>query len=73
MNRRAFLATATAAAAAQEPSSPIVDTHIHLFSPDQSLFPYHANAPYRPEPLSLDDYLTFVAEAGISQDRKSVV
>jgi predicted TIM-barrel fold metal-dependent hydrolase len=65
MNRRAFLAVSAAAAAQAQQRPPTVDAHIHLFSPDQEIFPYHPNAVYQPEPASLAGYLPFVAEAGI--------
>ena len=63
--RRTFLATALAPLAAAQSKGPVVDTHIHLFSPDQERFPYHPNATYRPEPASLAEYSAFVQQAGI--------
>ncbi len=67
ITRRCFLASATAgAAAAQVSRPPLIETHLHLFSPDRRRFPYHPNAPYRPEPAPLEDYLVFAAEAGIT-------
>jgi predicted TIM-barrel fold metal-dependent hydrolase len=47
------------------PKGVIVDTHIHLFAPDQKRFPYHRNATYRPPARPLEDYVKFVREAKI--------
>jgi predicted TIM-barrel fold metal-dependent hydrolase len=44
----------------------IVDSHIHLFAADQRRFPYAADAPYRPEALTLEAYCKFAAEAKLS-------
>ncbi|MCP5117567.1 MAG: hypothetical protein GY953_42635, partial [bacterium] len=63
--RRTFLATALAPLATAQSATPVVDTHIHLFSPNLERFPFHPNATYRPEPASLADYSAFVAQAGI--------
>lgn len=65
ISRRALLGGALAAPLAATPEAPVVDTHIHLFAADQKRFPYHPNAPYRPEPAPLEDYSAFVREAGI--------
>jgi predicted TIM-barrel fold metal-dependent hydrolase len=54
-----------AAAAAPRPAGLLIDTHIHLFAADQKAFPYHANAPYRPEAQTLQDYSAFVRQAKI--------
>jgi L-fuconolactonase len=72
MNRRKFLAGAAATAAAGicaqaagRPSGPIVDTHVHLFSPDLRRFPLAANATYKPTPLPVEEYVRFAKAAGI--------
>ena len=65
--RRRFLQAAAAAplaahgaatfAAAQD-KSPIVDTHLHCFAgKDDSRFPYHARAPYRPDAAATPQHL----------------
>ncbi len=72
ITRRTFLAAAaavagrSAASAAVRPPGILVDTHIHLFAKDQQRFPYHANAPYKPEAADLDDYKAFLAESKIN-------
>ncbi|MEZ5395382.1 MAG: hypothetical protein R2724_21555 [Bryobacterales bacterium] len=71
ISRRAFLTTAAAAlpAAAARPEGVLIDAHIHLFAKDQSRFPFHPNAPYRPDtsasPQDLEEYRRFVAESKI--------
>lgn len=50
---------------AARPGGVIVDSHIHLFAGDSAKFPYAKNAPYRPEPLTLETYTRFAREAGI--------
>lgn len=50
---------------AARPGGVIVDTHIHLFAGASKEFPYAANAPYKPEPLTLETYSRFAAEARI--------
>jgi predicted TIM-barrel fold metal-dependent hydrolase len=61
----AFLAAAPGLAQASRPEGPLVDTHIHLFASDTRRFPYHRNAPYRPEARTLEEYAPFVKQAGI--------
>jgi len=72
---RAALAMAAAAIGAKgqvkRPKGPIVESHIHLFASDQKRFPYHANAPYKPAPIPVDEYVRFAREAGI--DRAVIV
>ncbi|MCC6860096.1 MAG: amidohydrolase [Bryobacterales bacterium] len=66
--RRAVLGQSLAvlpALAAARPKGTLVDTHIHIFSPDLKRFPYHANAVYRPPARPLEGYLEFVKQAGI--------
>ena len=71
LTRRSLLAAALAAPAAAlpRPNGLLIDTHIHLFAKDQKRFPFHANAPYRPDtsasPQDLEEYRTFVATAKI--------
>src|SRR5436305_5040339 len=71
MRRRAFLsglaagAAAVSARAATRPAGPIVDTHVHLFSPDLKRFPLAPNATYKPTPLSVEDYVRFAKSVGI--------
>jgi predicted TIM-barrel fold metal-dependent hydrolase len=66
--RRAIIGHSLAALpvlAAPRPKGTLVDTHIHIFSPDLKRFPYHANAVYRPPARSLEGYLEFVKQAKI--------
>ena len=65
MNRRQFLYTASAALASAAPTSPIIDTHIHLFADDRKRFPYHKDATYQPPAAPLEPYKAFVQQAGI--------
>ena len=69
LTRRSLLAAALAAPALARPKGLLVDTHIHLFAKDQRKFPFHANAPYRPDtsasPQDLEEYRKFVAKAKI--------
>ena len=44
----------------------LVDSHVHLFSYDQTTFPYHPSAVYRPKAEPLAPYLDFVRQAKIS-------
>jgi len=55
----------------KRPKGPIVESHIHLFASDQKRFPYNANAPYKPAPIPVDEYVRFAREAGI--DRAVIV
>jgi predicted TIM-barrel fold metal-dependent hydrolase len=57
--------TAATAQGADRPARPIVDTHVHLFAADQRRFPLAPNAPYKPEPLPVETYMTFARAAGI--------
>ncbi len=67
LTRRQVLAGATALPVwnAGRPAGVIVDSHIHLFAGDPQRFPFAANAPYRPEALTLEAYGKFAAEAKI--------
>lgn len=77
-SRRAFLKTAAAGAIAVASQThargssalqrvPVVDTHLHCFAgKDEPRFPYHARAPYRPEPPATPEYLLkCMDEAGV--------
>lgn len=65
MLRRHFLAASSVATLPVcAANGPLIDTHIHLFEPE--VFPYHANAPYRPPAQPLGEYLAFVKQAGIT-------
>lgn len=86
VNRRSFLASlALPALAAADPKGPFVENTTHMFSSDQSAFPYHPQATRRPPPLDVEKYNAFVKESGLThtvivhseayqdEDRKSVV
>ena len=47
--------------AATRPEGVLIDTHVHLFASDQTRFPYHPSATYKPQPQPLEDYLKFAA------------
>ena len=51
--------------AAGHPKGPIVDSHVHLFAADQRRFPFAADAPYKPTPLPVEEYVAFAKEVGI--------
>ena len=64
--RRALGALAVAALvgkAQTRPKGSLVENTLHMFSADQARFPFHKNAPYKPEVNSLDNYLAFVKQA----------
>jgi predicted TIM-barrel fold metal-dependent hydrolase len=76
LDRRSFLAAAAAPLAAAmcksqalaaPGSPPRVDTHLHCFAgKDDSRFPYHARAPYRPEEAATPEHLlTCMDGAGV--------
>jgi predicted TIM-barrel fold metal-dependent hydrolase len=52
-------------AAVARPAGPLVDSHVHLFSPDQKRFPFAPNATYKPAPAALEDYVRFAGQAKI--------
>jgi predicted TIM-barrel fold metal-dependent hydrolase len=69
--RRAFL-LATAAAGISRPAPaadrvPVVDTHLHCFAGKESKqFPYHADAPYRPDDAATPEHLlACMKDAGV--------
>ena len=79
LDRRGFLGTVAAgftacAGSAPEPEAPaesqaegpLIETHLHLFAVDRERFPFHANAPYQPEPAGLEAYSAFVKQAGLA-------
>jgi predicted TIM-barrel fold metal-dependent hydrolase len=45
----------------------IIDTHVHVFAEHQSQFPYHKNAPYRPPPAPIEEYLKKMNKMGIDR------
>ena len=67
MKRREFLSglAALPALGAPRPRGPIVDTHVHLFAADLKRFPLAPNAPYKPTPLPVEEYVAFAKSAGI--------
>lgn len=76
MNRRDFVASATASAvlassqwatAVEKPGSVIIDTHLHCFAkPGDKRFPFHRRAPYRPTAAASPEHLLHcMAGAGI--------
>jgi predicted TIM-barrel fold metal-dependent hydrolase len=52
--------------AAARPEGILVETHVHLFAPDQKRFPYHPLAPYKPAASSLENYVEFARQAKIN-------
>jgi predicted TIM-barrel fold metal-dependent hydrolase len=54
----AFLRTLQA-----RPKGYLVENTLHMFAEDQTRFPFHKNAPYKPQGNSLDQYIDFVKEA----------
>lgn len=68
LSRREFVAGMLAGAqalAAERPKGPLVDSHVHLFAADQRRFPFAPNAPYKPAPLPVEEYVAFAKEVGI--------
>ena len=49
-------------------TAPVIDTHLHCFAGTKDArFPYHARAPYRPEPAATPEHLLKCMEgAGVS-------
>ncbi len=69
LTRREVITGLTAAVpsfAAERPSGPIVDSHVHLFSADLKRFPLAPNATYKPTPLPVEDYVRFATSVGIN-------
>ncbi len=71
--RRQVLAgmLAVPALAAERPKGPIVETHVHLFSPDIKRFPFAPDAPYKATALPVEEYVRFATSVGI--DRAVIV
>jgi predicted TIM-barrel fold metal-dependent hydrolase len=65
------LAAAIPALAIERPKGPIVDSHVHLFAADLKRFPLAPNAPYKPTPLPVEEYVKFATSVGI--DRAVIV
>jgi len=68
VNRRQFVAGMVGSAqalAAARPKGPLVDSHVHLFATDQRRFPLAPNAPYKPTPLPVEEYVAFARSVGI--------
>ncbi|MDP9170518.1 MAG: amidohydrolase [Acidobacteriota bacterium] len=66
--RREAIAGALAAGlalGAGRPKGPIVDSHVHLFAADLKHFPLSPAAPYKPTPLTVEEYGRFALSAGI--------
>ena len=68
--RRTFLGTAAtaalgSAARADAPKVPVVDTHLHCFAGKEGAakFPYHADAPYRPDEAATPEHLLACMDA----------
>lgn len=66
VSRRTVLAALGSAAclrsAQARPKGYLVENTMHMFSDDLTRFPLAKNAPYKPQPNSLDKYLAFVKE-----------
>src|SRR5262245_35733881 len=65
--RRDFLAALAALPFVGEKRVPVVDTHLHCFAGrDDKRFPYHKDAPYRPEkPATPQDLLKAMTDGGV--------
>ncbi len=48
---------------AARPKGPLVENTMHMFAADMTRFPPAKNAPYKPTPNSLENYIAFVKEA----------
>lgn len=53
-------------AAAARPEGYLVENSLHMFAEDQKRFPFHPQAPYKPQPNSLEKYIAFIREAKLS-------
>ncbi len=68
LTRREFVAGMLAAVpmmGVARPRGPLVDSHVHLFSDDPKRFPYAPDAPYKPPPLPVEQYVRFAVSVGI--------
>src|ERR1700735_5222062 len=67
VSRRKAMAAISAAAllesAQARPKGYLVENTLHMFAEDQTRFPLHPNATYKPQANSLEKYITFVKEA----------
>jgi predicted TIM-barrel fold metal-dependent hydrolase len=67
ISRRKALAAIGGAAllgsAQARPKGYLVENTLHMFAEDQTRFPFHPNAPYKPQGNSLEKYIAFVKEA----------
>jgi len=67
LSRREVLGAMAAAlpsgAAVARPKGYLVENATHMFAADQGRFPFHPNATYRPQPLTVEKYSAFVREA----------
>jgi predicted TIM-barrel fold metal-dependent hydrolase len=70
VSRRTILAAMGAAfagsAQAARPKGYLVENTLHMFAEDTTRFPLAPNATYKPTPNSLDKYIAFVKEVGLS-------
>jgi predicted TIM-barrel fold metal-dependent hydrolase len=57
------VAAGLSTAMAARPKGYLVENATHMFAADQTRFPFHSNATYKPEPLTVEDYSKFVREA----------
>src|SRR5262245_33232189 len=75
LSRRQVLGGAAAALVsrmeAARPKGYLVENTMHMFSDDQTRFPFHASATYKPPPATLEQYVKFAAEA--KMDRAVIV
>ena len=55
----------TPSAFATRPKGPLVENTMHMFAADTDKFPLAKNAPYKPNPNSLEKYVAFVKEVGL--------
>jgi predicted TIM-barrel fold metal-dependent hydrolase len=61
----AVVAPFAGAVSGWRPNGLLIDSHVHLFSDDQTRFPYSVNAPYRPPPYPSEEFGRFAHEANI--------
>lgn len=75
LSRRAALKSIGGAAAvaafapgalAERPRGPLIENTMHMFAADTTRFPLAKNAPYKPNPNSLERYIAFVKEVDLT-------